>query len=85
MVTALRQITGLNPPAAAAAVRRRGDGWLRIFPAAALALFLAPIGAGLLFTLLPAFGWLPALDSRVSLCATGGKCSPPRAWAPACG
>lgn len=36
-------------------------GWLRLVPAATLALFLGPIGAGLAFTLLPAFGWLPAL------------------------
>jgi putative thiamine transport system permease protein len=61
MVTALRHLTGLHPPATAAAVRRPGDGWLRLFPAAALALFLAPIGAGLLYTWLPAFGWFPAL------------------------
>jgi putative thiamine transport system permease protein len=68
MVAALRQLTGLTPPAAAATVRRPGDAWLRVFPAAALALFLAPIGAGLLFTWLPAFGWFPALGgARLTL------------------
>jgi putative thiamine transport system permease protein len=34
---------------------------LRLAPALTLALFLAPIGAGLVFTLLPAFGYLPAI------------------------
>jgi putative thiamine transport system permease protein len=34
---------------------------LRLAPAFTLALFLAPIGAGLVFTLLPAFGYLPAI------------------------
>src|SRR5918992_2889738 len=36
-------------------------GWLGVFPALTLAVFLAPIAAGLLGTLLPAFGVLPAL------------------------
>ncbi|MBK1698892.1 ABC transporter permease [Rhodovibrio salinarum] len=61
MTTAPRQLTGLTPPAAAAAVRRPEDAWLRVFPVTALALFLAPIGAGLVYTWLPAFGWFPAL------------------------
>ncbi|HSR72323.1 MAG TPA: hypothetical protein VLL72_08070, partial [Kiloniellales bacterium] len=39
---------------------RRGD-LLRLVPAVTLALFLAPIGAGLLGTWLPAFGYFPAL------------------------
>ncbi len=34
---------------------------LRLAPILTLALFLGPVGAGLLGTLLPAFGWLPAL------------------------
>ena len=34
---------------------------LRLAPAITLALFLAPIAAGLVFTLLPAFGYLPAI------------------------
>jgi putative thiamine transport system permease protein len=39
----------------------RPGSWLGIFPALTLAVFLAPIAAGLLGTLLPAFGVLPAL------------------------
>ncbi|HSR71019.1 MAG TPA: ABC transporter permease, partial [Kiloniellales bacterium] len=39
---------------------RRGD-LLRLVPGVTLALFLAPIGAGLLGTWLPAFGYFPAL------------------------
>ncbi|MBV8651292.1 MAG: ABC transporter permease, partial [Alphaproteobacteria bacterium] len=34
---------------------------LRLAPTITVALFLAPIGAGLIFTLLPAFGYLPAI------------------------
>ncbi len=34
---------------------------LRLAPTITIALFLAPIGAGLIFTLLPAFGYLPAI------------------------
>ena len=36
-------------------------GWPGVFPAVTLILFVAPIGAGLLGTVLPAFGILPAL------------------------
>ena len=39
---------------------RRAD-LLRAVPALTLALFFAPVAAGLLGTILPAFGWLPAL------------------------
>jgi putative thiamine transport system permease protein len=39
----------------------RGFDLLRAAPALTLALFCAPVGAGLLGTALPAFGWLPAL------------------------
>src|ERR1700732_2925369 len=34
---------------------------LRLAPILTLALFLVPIGAGLVFTLLPAFGYFPAI------------------------
>jgi putative thiamine transport system permease protein len=41
---------------------------LRYVPALTLALFLGPLAAGLLGTVLPAFGWLPALGGeRLSL------------------
>src|SRR5258706_84614 len=36
---------------------------LRLAPALTLALFLAPIGAGLVGTLLPAFGYFPSIGS----------------------
>ncbi|MEO5764101.1 MAG: ABC transporter permease subunit [Casimicrobiaceae bacterium] len=39
-------------------------GALRVVPAIAVALFLLPIAAGLLGTLLPAFGYLPAIGGR---------------------
>ena len=38
--------------------------WLRRAPQLTVALFLAPIAAGLLGTVLPAFGWLPAIGGR---------------------
>jgi putative thiamine transport system permease protein len=44
--------------------RRRSHGWLRYAPWATVALFLVPIGAGVLGTALPAFGWLPGLQRR---------------------
>ncbi len=50
MATALRQV----------APRFAGD-WLRWVPTLTLALFLAPVGAGLIGTWLPAFGYFPAL------------------------
>ncbi len=37
---------------------------LRYFPALTLALFLGPVAAGIIGTLLPAFGWLPALGGE---------------------
>jgi putative thiamine transport system permease protein len=40
------------------------SAWLRRMPQFTLAVFLVPIGAGLLGTALPAFGWLPGVDSR---------------------
>jgi putative thiamine transport system permease protein len=39
-------------------------GWLRVLPGITLALFLGPIAAGLVGTLLPAFGYLPALGGE---------------------
>jgi len=48
-------------PAAAARPRR---GLLPLAPAVTLALMLGPVAAGLAFTLLPAFGWLPALGGH---------------------
>ncbi len=43
---------------------RTGGGWLRLMPGLTLALFLLPVLAGLLGTLLPAFGYLPELGGR---------------------
>ena len=40
------------------------SAWLRRMPQFTLAVFLVPIGAGLLGTALPAFGWLPGVASR---------------------
>ncbi len=51
--------------ATARSAARAHSGWLRQVPALTLFLFLAPLGAGLVFTLLPAFGWLPALGGHV--------------------
>lgn len=43
-------------------------GWLRFMPGITLLLFLGPIAAGLIGTLLPAFGYLPSLGGeRLSL------------------
>jgi len=42
----------------------RSPLWLRQAPRVTVALFLAPIAAGLLGTVLPAFGWLPAIGGR---------------------
>lgn len=39
----------------------RRDGWLALWPALTVTLFLAPVAVGLLGTWLPAFGLLPAL------------------------
>ena len=47
---------------------RRGPDLLSYLPALTLALFLAPVAAGLIGTWLPAFGWLPALGgNRITL------------------
>ena len=42
----------------------RSPLWLRRAPQFTVALFLVPIAAGLLGTVLPAFGWLPAIGGR---------------------
>jgi putative thiamine transport system permease protein len=55
----------VSPPADLAAARpRRGPDLIVAVPALTLALFLAPVLAGMLGTWLPAFGWLPALGGR---------------------
>ena len=41
-----------------------GRSWLVYAPALTLALFLLPIGAGLLGTWLPSFGYLPVLGGE---------------------
>ena len=53
----------LDSGARQAAAWRRG-GWLRAVPALTLAIFLLPVGAGLIGTWLPAFGYLPALGGE---------------------
>ncbi len=39
------------------------QGWLRLAPGVTLAMSLTPIGAGLIGTILPAFGWMPAIGA----------------------
>ncbi len=41
-----------------------GGNWLRAMPALTVAIFLVPVIAGLLGTLLPSFGYLPGLGQR---------------------
>jgi len=57
MATAFRQLAPLG-------ARGPGGTWLRHVPALTLALFLAPVGAGLIGTWLPAFGYFPALGGE---------------------
>ncbi len=54
-------IQPLTPESAAAP---EGGRWLRLVPLLTLLLFLGPIGAGLIGTWLPAFGYLPALGGE---------------------
>lgn len=61
MGTALRQ---LSARAHSVEGGRAAFDWTRPVPALTLTVFLLPIGAGLLGTLLPAFGWLPALGGE---------------------
>lgn len=42
----------------------RSPSWLRQVPRVTVAVFLVPIVAGVLGTVLPAFGWLPAIGGR---------------------
>ncbi|HTO82440.1 MAG TPA: ABC transporter permease subunit [Methylomirabilota bacterium] len=59
--------------AAVRAVRgRRRPDLLTWLPTVTLALFLAPVGAGLLGTWLPAFGWLPSLGGHTITLAPWG-------------
>ena len=58
MAPALRQVSTAGTLAARGRLR---PDLLKAVPALTLAAFLAPVGAGLLGTLLPAFGFLPAL------------------------
>jgi putative thiamine transport system permease protein len=44
--------------------RSAGGALLRCFPAVTLAVFLAPVAAGLVATALPAFGYLPAIGGH---------------------
>ncbi|MEY2655190.1 MAG: hypothetical protein RLZZ524_2218, partial [Pseudomonadota bacterium] len=53
----------LHPLNGPAATPRRGRSLLDLAPALTLLVFLLPVGAGLLGTLLPAFGHLPALGA----------------------
>ena len=69
MATALRRLSQLRRPrggvaASVAGQVGRGRGGFGIIPLVTLALFLAPIGVGLLATLGPAFGYLPALGGH---------------------
>ena len=63
-----RQLSPDTPPAMTGAT-------LRHIPLLMLALFLAPIGAGLVGTLLPAFGYLPAAGGLNSASERGAICS----------
>lgn len=58
MAPALRQVSAVG---GLAAHQRPRPDLLKVVPALTLAAFLAPVAAGLLGTLLPAFGFLPAL------------------------
>ncbi|MFQ5468482.1 MAG: hypothetical protein ACE5DS_10155, partial [Kiloniellaceae bacterium] len=53
-----------SPRPAAAPAGAASGGILRHVPALTLALFLAPIAAGIVGTWLPAFGYLPALGGE---------------------
>lgn len=58
MAASLRRLTGAHGTAAAARTRR---GPLGVVPALTLVCFLAPLGLGLVGTVAPSFGYLPAL------------------------
>ncbi len=66
MGTALHEV-GRTPAVAAARAPGRPagvDAWLGWAPAVTVALFVLPIGAGLLGTFAPAFGYLPAIGGQ---------------------
>jgi putative thiamine transport system permease protein len=60
MGTALHEIAD-RPGVAAAPARAASDGPLAWAPALTVAVFVVPIGAGLIGTVAPAFGYLPAI------------------------
>lgn len=61
MGTALHEVGALPPAAGPARPVRSLDLWLGWAPVFTVAVFVLPIGAGLLGTLAPAFGYLPAI------------------------
>ncbi len=63
MAQAVQPLGAGAPHAPQDAAWRRG-GLLRAVPALTLAIFLLPVGAGLIGTWLPAFGYLPALGGE---------------------
>jgi putative thiamine transport system permease protein len=64
MAPALRPVTPGATAGATTPARPRRLDLPGLLPSLTVALFLLPIGAGLLGTLLPAFGWLPALGGE---------------------
>ncbi len=60
----MTRATALEAMPRSAPVWGRSRSWLRYAPWVTVTLFLAPIAAGLLGTVLPAFGWLPAIGGR---------------------
>ncbi len=60
----MTRATALEAIPRSAPARARSRSWLRYAPRVTVTLFLAPIAAGLLGTVLPAFGWLPAIGGR---------------------
>ena len=80
MAEALHALSGI-----AAAPRARPPWALRLAPALTLAAFVLPIAAGLVGTLLPAFGWLPALGGATSASAPWRALRERRGSPPRCG
>ncbi len=72
----------LHPLNGQAATPRRERSLLDLAPALTLLVFLLPVGAGLLGTLLPAFGHLPALAPAAGACKPGATWPPLRACRP---
>ena len=63
MAQAVQPLGTGAPHAPQDAAWHRG-GWLRAVPALTITIFLLPVGAGLIGTWLPAFGYLPALGGE---------------------